>query len=497
MTEGSSQSASASYALQPGSKFHGYTVVRCVGVGGMGAVFEGVHDMLGRRCAIKVLHAKAAERAESRERFVREARSVAKIKHPNVVEIFDVGLLGEAPYLVMEFLEGESLENALTRLGPMDAQGTTTVLLPIAAAIGAVHRAGIVHRDIKPDNVFLARDPKGHVVPKLVDFGIAKDLGAPMRGSHHTVVGTPHYMSPEQARGSLTMDARTDEYAFGVMLYQLSTGHLPYDAESLLDLMRAIDSGRATPPRRWNPELPVEFESVILRAMAHDANDRFPSMVEVGRALMPFASPRLRSLYASDFGTSAAVYGDPSTASAELDAVAAHSTSARTESATSTTTTLDEMVGRRSSSGRAADATGRIATDDSAGVARVTSRTTTGSVAARRARRNGLVAVLGAMLLVVLGVGAYLLAAPTEQPVLLAPPPVPVATPSVAAPPPTPPAEVAVGAAPSAPVIPSDEAPSSPDEPTIRPRNSSMRNGTRPSAPASTPEPSLGIRLAR
>jgi serine/threonine protein kinase len=142
---------------------------------------------------------------------------------------------------------------------------------------------------------------KGHFVPKLVDFGIAKDLSAPVTGSHHTVIGTPHFMSPEQARGSLSLDARTDQYSFAVMLYQLVTGAMPYDAESLLDLVRAIDGGQCIPPRSLNPGITPEFEAVLMRAMARDANARFASMRELGRALTPFASDRLRASFADDF----------------------------------------------------------------------------------------------------------------------------------------------------------------------------------------------------
>lgn len=505
MTEDARTTPSPSSALQSGSKFHGYTVVRCVGVGGMGAVFEGIHEMLGRRCAIKVLHAKAAEKAESRDRFVREARSVAKIRHPNVVDIFDVGLLGEVPYLVMEFLEGESLENALARLGTMDAQGATTVLLPIAAAISAVHRAGIVHRDVKPDNIFLARDAKGHIVPKLVDFGIAKDLTGPMRGSHHTVVGTPHYMSPEQARGSLTMDARTDQYAFGVMLYQLSTSHLPYDADSLLDLMRAIDAGRPVPLRQWNPELSPEFEAVVLRAMSRDANDRYASMIELGRALMPFASPRLRNIYAADFGMSATVHGDPTTASSELEALSPREPTGRIATGTSTTTTLDDMVGRAPRASLSTPNPDARRTDDSALPARTRTRSTTGSVARRRKRNLGLVATLAVLLIVGIGVSAYLVAAPNEYQasqvpspmILVAPQAPPPSTPAIGAAPapsvaPTAPPPMA-GAAPAE-ASPTDPAEASSSRPRSSARRANMSGSTTESAPT---EPSIGIRLSR
>jgi len=285
----------------PGSTFGRYRVIRCVGTGGMGAVFEGFHELLSRRVAIKVLHARAAERTDARERFLREAQSVARIRHPHVVDVFDVGVLHDKPYLVMEYLEGESLETALERVGRMDDRTATAILLPIAAALAAVHRHGLVHRDVKPENIFLATDSRGHVVPKLVDFGIAKDLSVPVSGSNHTVVGTPHFMSPEQARGSLTLDARTDEYSFGVLAYQMLTGRMPFDADSLLELVRAIDAGHVVPPRSFTPSIDPRMEAIVLRAMAREASDRFPTMRDVGQALLPFASPRLASSIGGEF----------------------------------------------------------------------------------------------------------------------------------------------------------------------------------------------------
>ncbi len=526
MTAPSPQPEQRASALQPGSTFHGYTVVRCVGIGGMGAVFEGLHELLGRRCAIKILHAKIAEKPEARERFVREARSVARIRHPNVVDVFDVGLLGETPYLVMEFLEGESLETALGRLQAMSAQQATTVLLPVAAAIAAVHRAGLIHRDVKPDNVFLARDAKGHVIPKLVDFGIAKDLAAPMLGAHHTVVGTPHYMSPEQARGSLTMDARTDQYAFGVMLYQLATGRLPFDAESLLDLMRAIDEGRAVPPRQVNPELSPAFEQLVLRAMARDANDRFASMQELGRSLLPFASPRLRAMYSTDFGVSG-----PSTD--ELDAYQGNEDDGSIDritsselTATSTTTTLDRMVRRPSEMPGVTASTqptpsgvhpvnrhGRAtpATQPDPAMASAAPAPSEAETPASPSRSGGLILLAGLLLLMVVGLG-YLLgrSAPSETPVATeavspslpsvsapgAPTPAPPATSAPSpAPVPAPSEPVAATAAADAPAADDSLVPDSSPMRSV-PRRATPRPGGAPSSAPSPSEPAA-IRLTR
>lgn len=323
--------------LGPGAIFHGYRITRAVGTGGMGTVYEGYHDLLERRVAIKVLHARSAERADARTRFVREAQTVAKIRHRHVVEIYDVGLFEEQPYIVMEYLEGEPFDYALMRARKLDTRRAVNVLLPIAAALLAVHRAGLVHRDVKPENVFLAEDARKRIVPKLIDFGIAKDLSTPIAGAHHTVVGTPHFMSPEQARGSLAMDARTDQYAFGVMLYQATTGVMPFDADSLLDLMRLIDEGKPRHPLEIAPDIDPGLAEATIRAMARNAEDRFPSMHELGVAIMPYASEKVRSKYYADFG----LEGDE-----DLDIVDASSSTEMLPPRFSTSTpTLDRYFG--------------------------------------------------------------------------------------------------------------------------------------------------------
>ncbi|MFT3922771.1 MAG: serine/threonine-protein kinase [Myxococcales bacterium] len=288
--------------LAPGSTFARYEITRCIGVGGMGAVFEATHTLLKKRVALKALHANLSRAEAARDRFLREAETVARIRHPNVVDITDVGVERGMPYLVMEFLEGEDVASLLDR-GSLEPAVVADIVVPIASGLCAVHRLGIVHRDIKPENIFLARDNHGEVVPKLVDFGVSKDLGA--LGSNapplHTVTGTPHYMSPEQARGAATLDGRTDQYALGILLYQSLSGARPYDAESLLELMHLIDQGHFKPLRSAAPEVPAELEAIVHRAMARNPWERFESMAAFGRALLPFASERTRFTYERDF----------------------------------------------------------------------------------------------------------------------------------------------------------------------------------------------------
>ncbi len=287
--------------MKPGSRFGPYTVVGFLGSGGMATIFEGTHHLLGRRVAIKWMHETTSAAPEAAARFLREARVLARVRHPNVVELLDLGTYEDRHYLVMEHLEGESLESVLQRGTRMDADQATSVLLPIAAALSTLHSGGLLHRDVKPDNVLLALDEEGRVVPKLVDFGLAKELAELPTGSHHTIAGTPHYMSPEQARGSLDLDARVDQYAFGVMLYRVLTGAMPYDGPSLLELMRAIDAGVAVAPRVLVPSLAPGLEALVLRAMHRDPRARFGSMRELGRALLPYANARVRRECARDF----------------------------------------------------------------------------------------------------------------------------------------------------------------------------------------------------
>jgi serine/threonine-protein kinase len=289
--------------LAPGTRFARYDIVRCIGVGGMGAVFEATHSMLRKRVALKTLHSNLGRSEAARQRFLREAETVARVRHPNVVDISDVGIENGVPYLVMEFLEGEDLARVLES-GPLGPEQAVDTALPVAAGLVAVHKLGIVHRDIKPENILLARDVHGDIVPKLVDFGVSKDLEASLRAGApplHTVTGTPHYMSPEQARGSAALDARTDQYALGILLYQCLSGQRPYDSESLLELIHLIDTGVHRPLRSLVPAVPEALEQVVHRAMSRHPRDRFASTEAFGRALLPFASERTRLTYARDF----------------------------------------------------------------------------------------------------------------------------------------------------------------------------------------------------
>jgi serine/threonine-protein kinase len=208
--------------LEPGETFGRYRIVRKLGAGGMGSVYEAEHQELGRRVALKMLHRDLTHTPEVVARFLREARATAKVRHPHVVDVQDVGSEGGAPFLVMEYLDGEDLASLLVREGRLAVERATDLLLPVLAGVDAAHQAGIVHRDLKPENIFLLRAPGGELHPKVLDFGIAKVLdpaGSLTLTRTASLLGTPYYMSPEQARGARDVDGRTDQYALGVILY--------------------------------------------------------------------------------------------------------------------------------------------------------------------------------------------------------------------------------------------------------------------------------------
>ena len=267
-----------------------YRIEALLGQGGMGAVFRARHDMMGRAYALKCLHPNLAGREEARERFVREARASASIKHPNVVEVYDVGVHNGALFMVMELLEGESFEQLLARGEDLSIPQALRILFGAMNGVQAAHRQGIVHRDIKPDNLFVIEDPQtGQLVAKVLDFGISK-----LTAEHHagvavtrtgSIVGTPSYMSLEQINAQKDVDERTDIYAFGVLLYRALTGRLPYEAESVGAL--AVQLLTHTPPRpkSLRPELPTALDSLVMKAMARDREQRFGNMGELINAL--------------------------------------------------------------------------------------------------------------------------------------------------------------------------------------------------------------------
>ncbi|MEY4512909.1 MAG: hypothetical protein RLZZ450_5031 [Pseudomonadota bacterium] len=257
-----------------------YRLESLLGEGGMGAVFRARHELMDKPVAVKWLKPTSGDEAAARHRFMQEARAAARIRHPNVVDVYDVGEQDHCLFMVMELLEGETFADYLEQTG-MSVAEALRHLLGAMRGVAAAHAAGITHRDIKPENVFIAVDPL-HVqgVAKILDFGISKlhDEPQPNLTLAGTTMGTPHYMSYEQIRCMSDVDHRTDIYAFGVLLYQAITGALPYDSDTLPGIIMQAATGRAVRPIALCPELPPELDELVMKAIALRREDRFQSI---------------------------------------------------------------------------------------------------------------------------------------------------------------------------------------------------------------------------
>ncbi len=248
----------------------------------MGTVFEAENLAIGRSVAVKVLHPNQAKKKVAVKRFHQEARAAGAIGHPNICEVYDLGTLEDgSPYLVMERLVGETLADRIATEGGLAFAEVIDILLQVLAALVAAHAKGIVHRDIKPENVFLSRRPGLPPVAKLLDFGVSKmmahfeggeDLDLTRTGM---VMGTPFYMSPEQARGDRNLDARVDLWACGVIMYEALTGRRPFVASNYNALLLQILTISPRPVRDLRPSLPAGFDEIIERAMSRSPDGRY------------------------------------------------------------------------------------------------------------------------------------------------------------------------------------------------------------------------------
>jgi serine/threonine protein kinase len=290
-------------SLSPGSTFGVYLVGECIGQGGMARIYQAEHSGLRRQVALKVLIDGFARDLEGRERFLREARLAAAIKHPNVVNIFDVGVQDDIPYLVMELLEGQDVEKLVESKGALDEGLIIDIMIPVVAGLTAVHDAGIVHRDLKPGNIFLAKGRYNDLEPKLLDFGISKAQGpeALKLTANRGIMGTPLYISPEGLHGG-EMTPLSDQYSLGVVMYECATGCTPYKASAFADLSRLIVSGEYTRPNVQKPELSRRLARIIERSMCLHPQDRFKDMREMGRELLTLAGQRTRITWGLSFG---------------------------------------------------------------------------------------------------------------------------------------------------------------------------------------------------
>ncbi|MRG90509.1 serine/threonine protein kinase [Polyangium spumosum] len=277
-----------------------YRIVRLLGTGGMGAVFEGENTRIKRRVAIKVLHASVSGSGETVARFEREAQAAGRIGSEHICEVLDLGVLSDgARYMVMEYLDGETLSARIKRSGRLAPPQSIPIMAQVLDALAAAHAAGIIHRDLKPDNIFILPNKAGRAdFVKILDFGVSKfsqlsgdgeEMNVTRAGS---VVGTPYYMSPEQARGMAVVDARSDIYALGVVLYQATTGQVPFRAETFNELLFKIALELPPPPQQFVPDLDPEFCMIIQRAMAREQANRFQSCAEFKEALFAWQAAR-------------------------------------------------------------------------------------------------------------------------------------------------------------------------------------------------------------
>jgi serine/threonine protein kinase len=273
----------------PGDVIAGkYAILRCIGEGGMGVVYEAMHQRLHQRLAIKVLRPDASDQGELLARFEREARITAQLRSIHSARIIDVDRLPSGlPYIVLEYLEGRDLEAELTETGPLPIAEAVDIAIQVAAAMSEAHGLGIIHRDLKPANLFVCRAVDRRVV-KILDFGISRVEASESRITlSSSYVGTPLYAAPEQLRDSASADARSDVWSLGVVLFEMLTGRTPFLGSGAQVIARVM-----VDPVPWpgdlRPDLPPDLARIILRALQRDPAARFQNMNELSHALAPF-----------------------------------------------------------------------------------------------------------------------------------------------------------------------------------------------------------------
>lgn len=300
--------------LQPGEVFGPYEVVRLLGKGTFGAVYEVVSGRLRTRSALKVLHAMWSFEPQVVARFQREARAVAALCHHNVVAVYELDVIHGRHVIEMEFLPGRSLKSYLAEALRLPIKDALDLALPVISALQAAHDQDIVHRDIKPENIHLASEADGVVTPKVLDFGVARVIedGVDLTSTGQQI-GTPSYMSPEQVRADKDIDGRADQWAVGVLLYVMLTGARPFHAQNRFFTYELIMRAAPPPMRDHGVTVPATLEAVILRALEKDREARYPTMRDFGAALARFARPEMRARYEALWGVEPIEPTDPTT----------------------------------------------------------------------------------------------------------------------------------------------------------------------------------------
>jgi eukaryotic-like serine/threonine-protein kinase len=274
-----------------------YRIVRLMGEGAMGGIYEARQLRLDKRVAIKVLARELAANGEALLRFHREAEITSSLGHPHIITVFDFGSTdGGQPFLVMEYLEGEDLANRLGRVNKLPVAAAIRITKQVAAALAETHAKGIVHRDLKPANVFLSRI-QGEDFAKVLDFGISKVRAASTSLTNaSTLMGTPMYMAPEQAKGAIELDHWTDQWALACIAYEMLTGRPPFIGDDTAALLYMVVHEDPPPPSQINPDLPPEIDHVIKRALHKDQTERFPHVTAFARALEAAAAGKMISI---------------------------------------------------------------------------------------------------------------------------------------------------------------------------------------------------------
>ncbi|HEX3697975.1 MAG TPA: protein kinase [Polyangia bacterium] len=272
-----------------------YRVGRTLGQGGMGIVVAATHIQLEQRIALKLLLPSVLEYPDVVTRFTREAQAAAKIQGEHVSRVLDVGSLESGiPFMVMEYLEGEDLEQTLARRGPLPIAEAVDCVLQTCEAVAEAHALGIIHRDLKPANLFLAQRPGGKSIVKVLDFGISKTPASadnPGLTQTTSTLGSPPYMSPEQVRSTRSADARSDIWSLGVVLYELLTSRRAFNAESLPAIYVAILDQNPQPPRVYRTEIPPALDAIVMRCLQKSPALRYPDVAALAAALSPFGPP--------------------------------------------------------------------------------------------------------------------------------------------------------------------------------------------------------------
>ena len=267
-----------------------YELVRLIGRGGMGRVFEVRHTLINRRAALKCLHAHLIQDQGIVTRFLHEAQAAAAIGSDYIVDITDAGVTAEGvPYLVMEYLDGEDLSDFIVRQGPLSPERAAHLVLQACRGLIAAHRKGIIHRDLKPENLFL-RQVESRERVKILDFGMAKFLDLKLTSSKDTF-GSPYYMAPEQFFGARNVDHRADVYSIGVILYEMLTTDLPFKGSSVGELVYQVTMTSPPPPRELRPEIPIGLERIVLKALAAQVEARYQSMADLAADLSGMVKP--------------------------------------------------------------------------------------------------------------------------------------------------------------------------------------------------------------